>query len=120
MLALGVSVTTFARNGRENRAAFHDLGLAAGNLCAEATARGLVVHQMIGILPGRARELYAIPPEAEALTGLAVGHRGEPAELPESLRGRDLQPRTRRPLPEFVFGGRWEEPAPFLAAARRG
>lgn len=117
VLALGVAVTRFARNGKTNRAAFHDLGLAAGNLCAEATARGLAVHQMIGILPDRARELYAIPPEAEALTGLAIGYRGDPETLPESLRGRDLLPRSRRPLAGFVFAGRWQEPAPFLAAA---
>src|SRR5438309_679557 len=49
VLALGCTRLTFARNGQPNAAALHDLGLAAGNLCLEATARGLAVHQMIGI-----------------------------------------------------------------------
>jgi nitroreductase len=106
-LALGVCVKTFARNGKPNRAAEHDLGLAAGNLCAEATARGIQVHQMIGILPDRARELFGIPPEAEALTGIAIGYAGENAAAPDALRERDRVSRQRKPLAEFVFSGRW-------------
>ena len=60
VLALGVVSLRFARNNKDNRAAVHDLGLAAGNLLVEATARGLCVHQMIGILPDKAREVYQI------------------------------------------------------------
>jgi nitroreductase len=112
VLALGVVGLHFGRNGKPNRAAAHDLGLAVGNLSLEATARGLFVHQMIGILPDRARELDGIPEGFEALTALAIGYRGEVAELPEALRGRDTTPRQRRPLSEFVFGGEWESPAP--------
>ena len=43
VLALGVVSLQFTRNHEDNRAAAHDLGLAAGNLLAEATARGLSV-----------------------------------------------------------------------------
>jgi hypothetical protein len=59
VLDLGVVNLRFAKNNQDNRAAIHDLGLAAGNLVAEATARGLSVHQMIGILPDKAREVQA-------------------------------------------------------------
>ena len=41
VLALGVVSLKFSRNNKENRAAVHDLGLAAGNLLVEATARGV-------------------------------------------------------------------------------
>jgi nitroreductase len=115
VLALGIVTLRFRSNGENNRAARHDLGLAAGNLCVEATARGLAVHQMIGILPERARELYGIPDGSEALTGIAIGYAAEPDALPERLRARDTAPRTRRALDSFVFGGRWGEPAPLLA-----
>jgi len=111
VLALGVATLRFRRNGKPNPAAIHDLGLAAGNLLFEATTRGLSVHQMIGILPDRARELYAIPEEAEAVTGLAIGYPGDPERLPENLRPRDLAPRTRKPLAEIVFAERWGESA---------
>ena len=114
VLMIGIAVMTFARNGKPNKAAHHDLGLAAGNLCVEATARGLIVHQMIGIVPERVRELYKVPAEAEPLTGLAIGHPGDVAQLPEPLRERDLAPRTRRPAGEFVFEGAWNQSAGLL------
>src|SRR5688500_16361669 len=51
VLAVGCTSLRFAINGKPNAAAVHDLGLASANLTLEATARGLCVHQMIGILP---------------------------------------------------------------------
>jgi nitroreductase len=74
VLALGVVSRKFGGNGRDNRAAIHDLGLAAGNLVFEATARSLAVHQMIGILPDKARETYDIPQGQEVWTALAIGY----------------------------------------------
>lgn len=109
VLALGIARRTFTRNDKPNAAAEHDLGLAAGSLLVEASARGLYVHQMIGILPDRARELYAIPEHSHALTGLAIGYLGDSDALPEGLRARDRAPRARKPLTEFVFGGRYGE-----------
>jgi nitroreductase len=107
VLALGCLSLNFARNGKPNAAAEHDLGLASGTLMLEATARGLSVHWMIGILPDKAREVYRIPDGFRALTGMALGYLADPSVLPEALRGRDLAPRTRKPLAEFVFGGEW-------------
>jgi nitroreductase len=107
VLALGCTNLNFKLNGKPNAAAEHDLGLAAGNLVHEATNRGLVVHQMIGILPDRARELYQVPEGVRPLTGLAIGYVGAPEALPEKLRDRDTAPRTRKPLGAFVFGRRW-------------
>ena len=111
VLMIGVTMLTFVRNAKPNRAAQHDLGLAAGNICLEATARGLFVHQMIGIIPERVRELYALPADAEALTALAIGYLGDGTEQPEALRERDRMPRTRKPLAEIVFEDTWQQPA---------
>jgi hypothetical protein len=106
VLALGVARTTFVRNGKPNPAAAHDLGQASACLTFEASARGLAVHQMIGIVPARARELYAIPGHSEALTGLAIGYAAAPDAISdERFRERDSAPRSRKPLAEFVFGG---------------
>jgi nitroreductase len=107
VLALGCTSLVFARNGKPNAAAVHDLGIASASLTLEATARGLVVHQMIGILPDKARELYRIPDGVQPMTGLAIGYAADPGSLPEKYRERDLAPRTRKPLAEFVFGGEW-------------
>jgi nitroreductase len=115
VLALGVVSLKFARNGQDNRAAVHDLGLASASLTLEATARGLRVHQMIGILPDKAREVYQIPQGYEAWTGLAIGYPGDPKQLPAQLAERDAAKRARKPVREFVFGGKWGTPSPLVA-----
>ena len=114
VLALGVVSLRFSRNSKDNRAAVHDLGLAAGNLLVEATARGLSVHQMIGILPDKAREVYQIPEHYEAWTAMAIGYKADPAKLPDALKERDLTPRQRKPLSQFVFTGKWGQPSPLV------
>ncbi len=114
VLALGVVSLKFAHDAKDNRAAVHDLGLAAGNLLLEATTRGLFVHQMIGILPDMARKIYEIPEGFEAWTALAIGYKGDETNLPDQLRERDLAPRQRKPLRDFVFSGKWENPSPLV------
>jgi nitroreductase len=114
VLAVGCTTLNFARTGQPNAAALHDLGQASANLVIEATARGLAVHQMIGILPERVRELYHVPAGVQPLTGLAIGYVADPATLPENLRPRDLARRPRKPLVQFVFGGDWGTPAPVV------
>jgi len=114
VLVLGVVSLKFSRNNKDNRAAVHDLGLAAGNLVVEATARGLRVHQMIGILPDKAREVYQIPEHYEAWTAMAIGYKADPAKLPDALKERDLTPRQRKPLSQFVFTGKWGQPSPLV------
>ena len=114
VLVLGVVRLQFTKNNQDNRAAVHDLGLAAGNLLVEATTRGFSVHQMIGILPDKAREVYQIPEHFEAWTAMAIGYKADPAKLPNALKERDLAPRQRKPLSEFVFTGQWGQPSPLV------
>ncbi len=107
VLALGCTKLNFTHHNKPNAAAVHDLGLASATLTLEATARGLSVHQMIGILPDKARELYGIPEGVQPLTGLAIGYAANSSILPDGYRQRDLATRQRKPLAEFVFGGQW-------------
>lgn len=114
VLALGIASLRFTRNNQENKAAIHDLGLASGNLVVEATARGICVHEMIGILPDKARDLFDIPEGFEAWTAMAIGYQGDPITLPDALKERDLSPRQRKPLDQFVFSGKWGNPSSLL------
>jgi hypothetical protein len=90
------------------------LGLASGNLVVEATTRRLSVHQMIGILPDKAREIYQIPEHFEAWTAMAIGYNADPATMPAALKERDMAPRKRRPLRDFVFAGHWKAASPLV------
>ncbi|MCA9181407.1 MAG: nitroreductase family protein [Planctomycetales bacterium] len=114
ILALGCTHLNFAHNGKPNAAALHDLGLASATLTLEATARGLAVHQMIGIDPEQVSEVYQLPADVRPLTALAIGYAAPADSLPESLRARDQAARTRKPLSEFVFGHHWGNAAPIV------
>ncbi len=116
VLVLTFFKKTFSRNGTPNRVAMHDLGLAIGNLTAQATSLGLCLHQMGGILPTKIRETYAVPDDFEPATAIAIGHPGDPSSLPDDLRQSELAPRTRNPLATTVFADRFGEPSPLLDA----
>ncbi|MBC7368109.1 MAG: nitroreductase family protein [Undibacterium sp.] len=111
VLVLGVVNLRFSKTHKDNRVAVHDLGLASANLVMEATARGLSVHQMIGILPERARELYHIPEHHEAWTAMAIGFKANVDEMPAEMRERDLAPRQLKATSQFVFTGSWGQPS---------
>jgi len=113
VLALSVAKLKFD-DGRPNRHAFHDVGQAAANLALQAEALGLSVHQMAGIDAEKARKLFNIPADYEAVAGFAIGYPGDPQSLPEELRQREIAPRQRKPLDSFVFTGQWGKSSPLL------
>jgi len=115
MLALAVAELNFAKNNAPNRNAQYDTGAATALLSVEATARGLAVHQMAGFDPAKAREVFAIPTGWEAIAALTIGYPGDPNSLPQALKDRELAPRTRKPLSEFVMAGHWGHTASFVA-----
>jgi len=110
VLMLSVARTRFSRNSKQNRHAGHDVGLAAASLVLQAQALGLFTHQMAGFDAEKASTLFGIPSDCEPMAMIAVGYRAEPSKIPEDLKAREAQPRTRRPLEEFVFGERWGTP----------
>jgi nitroreductase len=114
VLAVSVAGTKFAHNGEQNRHALHDVGQAAANLALQAAALGLQVHQMAGILPHKARELFSIPEGYEPVAGIAIGYPGDASSLPDQLRERENAPRERKPLKSFVFTGKWGETSPLV------
>ena len=114
VLALAVARLTFAKNNTPNRNAHYDTGAASALLSVEATARGLAVHQMAGFDPERARQVFGIPPGWEPIAALAIGYPGDPASLPPTLKDREIAPRTRKPIAEFVMSGQWGHTASFV------
>jgi len=106
VLMLTVAARQFSRNGKPNRMAEHDIGLAVGNLTVQATSLGLAVHQMAGINPSKARQTFQIPDTHEPLTAIALGYAAAPSG-DSPLSERDRAPRSRKPLSEFVFRGKW-------------
>jgi nitroreductase len=115
VLALAVAELAFQRDGNPNRNAFYDVGAASAQLTLEANARGLFVHQMAGFDAQKARQVFEIPTGWEPIAAIAIGYPGDPESLPRSLRERELAPRIRKPLSEFVMTGRWGHTSPFIS-----
>lgn len=107
ILMLSCARTVFAKNGEPNRHAYHDVGLAASQMTLQAEASGLAVHQMGGIEVDKARATYKIPEDWDPVAGLAIGYAGDPASLPEDLRGMEGGERSRKALSEMAFRGAW-------------
>lgn len=114
VLMLSIAGLNFKRNGAENRHAFHDVGAAAANLTLQATALGLFAHQMAGFDVSKAKETYGIPEGYEPVAAIALGYLGDPQTLSDRLQQRESAPRTRKPLEEFIFTGRWEQRSPIV------
>jgi nitroreductase len=117
VLMLSTASLRFARNGKPNPHAWHDVGLASANLVVQATAMGLVCHGMAGYNASQARAVYGIPDGFDVVAAWAVGYQGDPDSLPEQLRDRERDPRQRKPLSEMVYSGGWERTAAFVTQA---
>jgi len=108
---LALSIATVHRDDKPNRHAYHDLGLANENLVIQAVSMGLAVHMMAGFHVDMAREVFEIPTGHDPVAMIAMGYPGDPESLPEDLRKKDLSPRQRKPIREFVFSGKFGQPS---------
>ena len=114
VLVIAVAELAFAKNNAPNRNAQYDVGAASLQLSIEATARGLVVHQMAGFDPETAKEAYNIPQGWEPIAAMAIGYPGDASSLPEPYQSREKAPRSRKPIREFVMSGEWGHTAEFV------
>ena len=106
VVGIAVARDTFRQNGKPNGWAGYDTGAAMAQLAAQATAEGLVVHQMGGFDPAKAREVLRIPEGFTPMAAFAIGEAGDPASLPPEVAAKEV-PSERRPAAEFLFRGRW-------------
>ena len=101
-LMLTLVKTTFA-SGEANKWCRHDLGLAMGNLTAQATSMGLYVHNMGGFIADNAIEHFNLPEGIKPVTMVVIGYMGELSSLSEFNQKREMEPRTRKPLDELFL-----------------
>lgn len=109
LLLLSLARMNFTHNGKPNRHAFHDVGLATENLVLQAEALGLAVHMMAGFYVDKAVETLGIPPEYEPVAMAAIGYQAEVDALPNAdLKEREQSGRERKPLQEICYSGHWD------------
>jgi nitroreductase len=106
VLFVVLSKRTFTWNGKPNPVHSFDTGASCENLALQGAAMGLVVHAMAGFDRAKARGALGIPEDHEVEAMIAVGHPGDPADLPPELRERE-RPSGRKPIGEFAREGRF-------------
>lgn len=107
-LVISVAKLAFDRNGKPNRHAFHDVGLATQNLFTQATSLGIFCHPMAGFDIDKARTKLAIPATHEASTAIAIGYPADDlSQFDAGLQQRDQSGRSRKPLSSVVYTGKF-------------
>ncbi len=107
MLVVIVARTTFARNGKPNPVHLFDCGSAFENLSLQGTAMGLVIHGMSGFDYDQAASSLGVPADCAVAAMFAVGHPGDPEQLPEGMRELE-KPSDRRSTRESISEGTFE------------
>lgn len=100
-LLLSVAKLYFNHNGKPNRHAYHDVGMAVENLILLALGANIYTHQMGGFSIPKAREVFHLPESVDPVAVIAMGYikdQGKPSD------------RTRKPLEDFVFKTDWGIP----------
>ncbi len=110
ILMLALADTIFLHNGKPNRWGQYDTGAATMSLCLQATALGLMVHQMGGFDSEHIQAEFNIPRRFSCMAMMAIGYQLPEADIPAEMAEREYAPRQRRPLGESFFAGEWQRP----------
>lgn len=94
----------FAHNGKPNPVHLFDCGSAWENLALQATVMGLVAHGMQGFDFDQARTVLKVPDDYAVAAMFALGRPGDPEQLPEAVRKREV-PSDRRPVRDSIREG---------------
>jgi len=110
VLILGFAGSVLGRNGKPNRWGQYDTGAASMSLCLQATALGLMAHQMGGFDIDKVRSSFTVPEEFMPMVVLTIGYQLPVDRIPEPLQERETAARLRRPLEQTFFEGSWGTP----------
>jgi nitroreductase len=109
-LVLSIAQMEYTYNDKptKNAYAWHDTGMANALLMVQAADLGIVSHPMGGFDHQKASQAFKLPKEYEPVAIIALGYNGDESKLPEDLLKRQNAKRSRKPLNEIVFKGKFD------------
>jgi len=110
-LAISMARTKFSHNGKPNRYAFYDTGMAVMNLLLQAQTLDIYVHQMGGYSIEKVKQYFMLDDDIEPIAMMAIGYLGDGTNLSPELLKRDENRRPRKSVAEFVFKNSLSQPA---------
>lgn len=111
VLVLAIGSTHYDKTGKESDIYQYDVGQAIAHITFQTYEEGLVMHQMGGFSKKKARTHFDIPEDYMPLTVSAIGYQDAPEKLAVEFEKLEHNPRSRRPLSEQVFAGRFGQPS---------
>jgi len=102
-IAISFARLNSSYNGKSNKYALHDTGMAVSNLLAQATSLGIFVHQMAGYSTEKVRDFFKLRNDIVPVAMMAIGYRGRGENLSPELYVRDEKRRGRKPVSEYSF-----------------
>ncbi len=102
-LAISFARLNSSYNGKPNRYALHDTGMAVSNLLTQATSLGIFVHQMAGYSVDKVKDYFKLVDDVVPVAMMAIGYLGEGKNISPELYLRDAKRRGRRPVSEYSF-----------------
>ncbi len=103
ILIMSIGKKTIKDTTDKNSTFKYDVGQSVAHLTFQAMAEGLFVHQMSGFDIEKARKLFEIPDDYQALTVIAAGYPGNYNLLPPRMQKSELAERERKALNTFIF-----------------
>lgn len=94
---------SYSQNGKTNNSALHDTGMANQNLLLQALSMNIYGRLMGGFDKIKAKESFDISDDFQPVCIIALGHLGDGDYLPEALKAKELETRSRKPLKDVVF-----------------
>ena len=108
LLCISIAEVISDYNYKENRYAFHDVGLSTSFLIFQAMSLGIYVHVMGGFNPDMAVESLNIPERFSPVAMIAMGYPADsPEGFPAELITKEKRKRVRKEIPEILFNGLW-------------
>ncbi len=104
VLVLSLSRKNFTRDGQPNRHHLFDTGAAVTTMLLEAIQNDIYGHIMGGFDMEKTINEFGVDTQKyEIAVFIALGYLGQPDQLDEPYRSRELTARTRKKVSEFVL-----------------
>jgi len=94
-------------NDKPNTHAWHDMGLAVGNLSIQAQSMDIYLRQIGGFYADKATEILNIPDGYTPVSFIGLGYLGDVNNLPSVLQEKENTPKVLKPLDDIIFKRSW-------------
>ena len=102
-LLVSFAKLSYTATGKTNSAALHDTGMANQNMLLQSVSMDIYCHVMGGFDKEKTKVVFKTDADLQPVVIIALGFLGNPDDLPEALKVRELGARSRKSIEEIVL-----------------